>query len=74
VQVLSYFGNTFHISLIIEIISINCRKLRDNLQKVDRYNLMKNITLPADPENEDIAQVKDNLNELKSQRGKLPLP
>jgi hypothetical protein len=35
---------------------------------------MKNITLPADPEHEDIAQVKDNLTELKSQKGKLHLP
>jgi hypothetical protein len=35
---------------------------------------MKNITLPADPEHEDIAQVKDNLTELNSQRGKLPFP
>jgi hypothetical protein len=32
VQVLSYFGNTFHISLILEIISANFRKLRDNLK------------------------------------------
>jgi len=31
---------------------------------------MKNIALPAaDPENEDIAQVKDNLTELKSKVG-----